>query len=126
MLVAHRLTSDDEATLWLQNLEVAAMRLRETGHMPVSVGLLRDDAPPAVRAAAIAELRSSIQRIADAAQDSVAVLPVLISNGAIDQVRIPEDLPGLPIRYLALPPAPLAPPARWIERIALAKQPSVP
>lgn len=126
VLVAHGPTSDEEAALWIQNLEVAAIRLRETGHLPVSVGLLRDDASPAIRAAAIAELRSSIQRLADAAEDSVAVLPVLISTGDIDQVRIPDDLAGLPIRYAALPLAPLAPLARWIERIALAKQPSVP
>jgi sirohydrochlorin cobaltochelatase len=126
LLVAHGPNSDEEAALWIKNLEVAAARLREAGGVPVTVGLLRDDAPAPVRAAAVADLRNQIRRLAEAAHDSVAVLPVLISSGEIDQVRIPDDLAGLPIRYAALPLAPLAPLALWIERIALAKPASSP
>ena len=126
VLVAHGPTSDEEAALWLRNLEAAGDSIRRDGQVPVAAGLLRDDAPPAVRAAAIQDIHRAIARLAMEASDSVTVLPVLISTGHIDQVAIPTDLVGLPIRYTALPLAPLPALARWIERVAGLKAASVP
>ncbi len=125
-LVAHGPTSDEEAALWLRNLDPAAAAIRAEGEIPVAVGLLRDDAPPSVRAAAVEEIRRTINRLATASGDSVTVLPVLISTGQIDQVTIPTDLSGLPIRYAPVSLAPLAVLARWIERVARAKASTIP
>ncbi len=123
VLVAHGPNSDAEAVLWIRNLQPAADALRNAGGIPVEIGLLRDDAPVAIRSAAIAGLRSLIEGLAQQAQDSVAVLPVLISSGTIDRKTIPRDLAGLPVRYTPAPLAPLAPLARWIERMARAGRP---
>lgn len=119
VLVAHGPSTDDEAALWIRDLELAA---RELGSdVQVRIGLLRDDAPPPVRAAAIALIRETVNGLATAAGDSVAVLPILISSGSIDRVTIPKDLFALPIRYTATSLAPHDALARWIERVALAK-----
>lgn len=119
VLVAHGPSTDGEAALWIRDLEQAA---RELGSdVQVRIGLLRDDAPPPVRAAAIALIRETVNGLATAAGDSVAVLPVLISSGSIDRVTIPKDLFVLPIRYTATSLAPHDALARWIERVALAK-----
>ena len=119
LLVAHGPSSDDEAALWVRDLELAA---RELGSdVQVRIGLLRDDASPPVRAAAIAQIRATVNELAGAGGDSVAVLPVLISSGSIDRLTIPKDLFGLPIRYTATALAPHDALARWIERVALAK-----
>jgi sirohydrochlorin ferrochelatase len=126
LLVAHGPTSEEEAALWLRDLEAAAAAIRAEGRTPVVVGLLRDDAPPPVRAAAVQEIRATVTRLASESGDSVTVLPVLISTGQIDQVTIPRDLSGLPIRYRSASLAPLPAIARWIERVARAKAATIP
>ena len=102
-----------------RDLERAAKELG--GDLEVRIGLLRDDASPPVRAAAIALLHETVTRLAGTGRDSVAVLPVLISSGRIDGTTIPKDLSGLPVRYTAVSLAPHPALARWIERVALAK-----
>lgn len=126
VLVAHGPTSDQDAAFWLQDLDRAAAGIRRAGQIPVGIGLLRDDAPPVVRAAAIAALRRTITSLAPRAGDSVTVLPTLISTGRIDQLTIPEDLLGLPISYTPRPLAPHPALARWIERVASAKATTLP
>jgi sirohydrochlorin ferrochelatase len=121
LLVAHGPDSDSEAERWTSNLDSVAARIRQEGNVSVSVGLLRDDAAPPVRAAAVALIRSTVEQLATAAGDSVAVLPVLISMGEINRVTIPKDLSGLPIRYTPVSLAPSPALARWIERSALAR-----
>ena len=119
LLVAHGPSTDAEAALWIRDLERAA---EEFGGDPgVRIGLLRDDASPPVRAAAIALIHETVTRMADTGRDSVAVLPVLISSGRIDGSTIPKDLFGLPVSYTAVSLAPHPALARWIERVALAK-----
>jgi len=119
LLVAHGPSTDAEAALWVRDLELAA---RELGSdVRVRIGLLRDDAPAPVRAAAIALIHETVGGLATAPGDSVAVIPVLVSSGSIDRVTIPKDLLGLPIRYTAISLAPHDALARWIERVALAK-----
>lgn len=119
LLVAHGPSTDAEAALWIGDLDRAA---REIGaDREVRIGLLRDDASPPVRAAAIALLHETVTRMTGTGNDSVAVLPVLISSGRIDGATIPKDLAGLPVSYTAVSLAPHPALARWIERVALAK-----
>ena len=82
------------------------------------MALLRDDAPPEVRKAAVAAMRDTVLAMAERAADSVVAMPVMISSGSITRVKIPADLDGLPIRYRAEPLAPRVELARWIERSA--------
>lgn len=117
-LVAHGPSDDAAVQTWIDNIEAAAASLTREGIAP-GIGLLQDDAPPERRARAIATLRDRILARATAVGDSVLVMSVLISSGRIDQVTIPGDLAGLPIRYVptALTPSPHI--AGWIRRVAL-------
>jgi len=119
VLVAHGPSEDEEARAWVRNLASAASILPLAGlKQPVEVALLRDDAAAPIRAAAVADMRRRITALSAETGDSVVVLPVLISSGPIIEVTIPADLKGMPVRYSRVPLAPLAPLARWIERIA--------
>ena len=117
LLVAHGPNDSADAERWIHDLTMASAALRPAGlEGDVRIGLLRDDAPAAVRAAAVAELRAVARALAGS--DSVVVLPVLISSGEINAQKIPRDLAGLPVRYHPAPLAPSAHLARWIERRA--------
>lgn len=115
LLVAHGPNDDDDAARWIENVDRA---LASVAAAPVvRVGLMRDDAPAAVRAGAVAGMRQTIVDLAAGGKDSVTVLPLLISTGRMTAVTIPADLEGLPIRYLprALAPSPFL--AQWIARM---------
>jgi sirohydrochlorin ferrochelatase len=125
MLVAHGPVDAADANRWVVNLSLAAGALRTAGATAVRIGLLRDDAPASVRAAAVAALRDTIRAVAARNADSVVVLPVLISSGAINRVTIPHDLEGLPIRYHSAPLAAYSELARWVERVAEAARTTI-
>jgi len=117
LLVAHGPNDSADAERWIRDLTIASAALRRAGlEGDVRIGLLRDDAPPEVRAAAVAELRAQANALAG--NDSVVVLPVLISSGEINLQKIPRDLADLAVRYHPAPLAPSAHLARWIERSA--------
>lgn len=118
VLVAHGPNDDEEAACWLAHLRQVAAGVRAAGAPVVQVHLLRDDAPPAVRRAAVAAMRDSARALAVGHGDSVVALPLLISSGALTQVKIPRDLAELPVRYHPMPLAPHPALARWIERVA--------
>ncbi len=119
VLVAHGPNENAEAERWIDNLTRVAAALGKSGlRQPVRAGLIKDDAPPAIRAAAVSQIRDTVLTLAARASDSIVVLPVLISTGAIDRNKLPRDLAELPIRYLPSPLAPLPMIARWIERSA--------
>ncbi len=122
LLVAHGPVDEEESARWLRDLERAAAGIAREGTARVAVGLLRDDAPPPIRAAAIARLREQVGGLGSG--DTVAVMPVLVSTGKIDRITIPRDLAGLPIDYspVVLTPHPAL--ARWIERVAIARDAS--
>lgn len=126
VLIAHGPTTDEEAALWASNLSRAAAAIRAEAPTTIAIGLLRDDAPPPIRSAAVEEIRRTVHRIATETADSVTVMPVLISSGQLDQVRIPTDLAGLPIRYVPVSLTPLSVLARWIERVAREKAATTP
>jgi len=121
LLVAHGPSDPDDAAHWLVNLKSAGAALSGAGlRAPFAVALLWDDADPLLRAAAVATLRDTVNALAAASHDSVAVIPVLISSGSIDRQKLPKDLEGLPVRYTPTSLAPLPMLARWIERSAAA------
>ena len=95
-----------------------AADIAKEGGVPAAVGLLRDDAGPAVRAGAVRAMRESVSGMIEHGADSVTVLPVLISNSGIARVTIPKDLAELPVSYhpVALATSPHM--SRWIERVA--------
>ena len=126
MLVAHGPTTDAEARRWVAHLEETASPIASEGRIPVEIGLLRDDAPPPLRAAAIAKIHSQVRALLTGSADSVTVMPVLISTGRIDRVTIPRDLAGLPVRYAPMVLAPHATLAQWIERVAIARLETTP
>lgn len=126
MFVAHGPSNDADANRWVSNIAIAAEALRGAGfNGAVRVGLLRDDAPAPMRAAAISAMRDSIQAMATRTRDSVVVIPVLISSGAINKVTIPRDLADLPIRYHPVALSGHDEIARWIERVATASRGSI-
>ncbi len=119
ILVAHGPESDEEAERWTVALTSVGARLRTAGlERDYRVGLLRDDAPPPVRAAAIQELRDTILALNARTGDSVVAIPVLIATSSVSTRRIPADIAGLPVRYASTPLAPHPAIARWIERVA--------
>lgn len=119
VLVAHGPSADTLVGQWLRGIGAAAAPLTMLlGRDHVRIGLLRDDAAPPVRAAAIAAMRDTIAALARRTGDSVAVMTVLISSGGIDRVKVPNDLAGMPMRYVGASLAPHPALAKWIERIA--------
>lgn len=118
LLVAHGPNDPADAVEWLKDIGSVSEGLRQATGKELHVGLLRDDAPPPVRAEAIAAMRDSVLAMAERAGDSVVAMPVMISSGSITSTKIPNDLAGLPIRYHAEPLAPLPQLSRWIERVA--------
>jgi sirohydrochlorin ferrochelatase len=121
LLLAHGPQTDSDAARWDANLG-AAGRVLAAGGMTgeFRIALVRDDAAPELRAKMIGVIRDTVSALAARARDSVVVIPVLVSTGSLDRVKMPGDLAGLPV---AMRPAPLAPSprlARWIERVAAA------
>jgi len=119
LLLAHGPQTDEEAAHWSRDLGTVGQVLAAGGlTAEVRVALVRDDAAPEIRAAAVAAARDTITAMAQRGRDSVVVMPVLISTGSLDRLKLPGDLAGVPA---AMRPAPLAPSprlARWIERVA--------
>lgn len=119
MLVAHGPNDSASAVLWERDILKTSSRLEAlVSPHPTRVALLRDDAPAPVRARAVAAMRDTIAALAGRSHDSVTVLPVLISTGDVNRVKIPADIAGLPVRYQPVGLAPTAALARWIERRA--------
>jgi sirohydrochlorin ferrochelatase len=115
-IVGHGPNSAEDHAAWMTNLRTVADRVREaTGFRSVLVGLVRDDAPDAVRAEAVRGIREQILLQREATGRDVVVVPVLVATGQVSRVKIAKDLAGLPIRYTgeALLPHPAM--ARWVE-----------
>lgn len=121
VLIAHGPTSDDESVRWITHLDSAAAGIGREGRIPVSIGLLRDDAPAPLRARAIETIHAQVRALLRGSADSVTIMPVLVSSGRIDAVTIPNDLADLPVRYVPAALAPHPALARWIERSAIAR-----
>lgn len=119
LLLGHGPNDESDAARWMAALETALERVRALGYRgEARPALLRDDAPPPVRAAAIGGLRDSVMALAARNRDSVTVMTVMVARGPMTSARIPQELRGLPVRYAPAGLTPLAPIARWIERVA--------
>ena len=94
ILVAHGPVSDAENEQWLNNLGVLAGSIRK-GRVYASIDWMtvRDDAPPAVRDTATAELRALVGKRGESGTH-VLIVPVLLSFGGIEQ-GIRKRLDGL-------------------------------
>ena len=115
-IVGHGPNSAEDYAAWMQNLRVVADSV--AAHTPfrdVRIGLVRDDAPAAVRAEAVLRAREIITLQNAMTGREVVVVPVLISKGQVSREKIPADLAGLPIRYDGEPLLPHTGMARWIE-----------
>ncbi|HSA54854.1 MAG TPA: CbiX/SirB N-terminal domain-containing protein [Gemmatimonadaceae bacterium] len=116
LLVGHGPNSAEDYADWMANLRVVSDSVRAwTEFADVRVELVREDAPPPVRAEAVRRTRELIELQHRITQRSVVVVPILISRGGIPRQRILADLAGLPIVYGGEPVLPHAAIARWIE-----------
>jgi sirohydrochlorin cobaltochelatase len=115
-IVGHGPNSAEDNAAWMENLRIVADSVRAaTSFRDVRVGLVRDDAPAPVRAEAVRGVRELIELQHALTNQTVVVVPVLISKGSVSTQKIPADLAGLPIVYTGdtLLPHPLM--ARHIE-----------
>ncbi|HEX6037634.1 sirohydrochlorin chelatase [Longimicrobium sp.] len=115
-LLGHGPNDDEAYAQWMRNLRPVADSVRAaTGFAQVGVGLVRDDAPAEVRAAAVARVRAEIQAQHAATGQPVIVVPVLISRGSVSEVKFRADLEGLPVVYSGETLLPHPGLSRWIE-----------
>jgi sirohydrochlorin cobaltochelatase len=115
-LVGHGPNSAEDNAEWMANLRRVAERVAElSGFRDVRLGLVRDDAPPPVRAEAVKGVRELIELQHLATGEPVVVVPILISTGSVSQEKLPKDLEGLPIVYTGEALFPHEGMARWVE-----------
>lgn len=112
VLVAHGPVDDAAMPAWRESTAAHCAFFRE-GFRDCSFGLLRDDAAPEIRAAAVAELREKVAR----AKGGAIVLPVLIARGGIEK-KIERDLKGLEYAWDGKTLMPYAGFTSWVLRRA--------
>lgn len=92
VLVAHGPVDDAALPAWNDSLRSLCGAVAEGRFKDCGWGVLRDDAAPEIRAAAVAELRARVARAGTAGR--ALVIPVLIARGGIER-KIVKDLEGL-------------------------------
>jgi sirohydrochlorin ferrochelatase len=118
LLVGHGPNSAEDYAQWMVNLRALAATLKEQGGFRhVTVELVRDDAPPAVKQEAARRIRELVTLAHDATGQPVIVVPVLVSRGSLSRRGVPDLLAGLSVSYSGRPLAPDPGVARWIERV---------
>jgi sirohydrochlorin ferrochelatase len=116
-LIAHGPNGPEEHAEWMRALRILADSVqRALGFRDARAGVVRDDAPPAVRAEAVRGVRDVIALQAAATGQEVVVVPVAISHGAFTDIKLRADLAGLPVRYDAEPLLPHEQVVRWVVR----------
>lgn len=116
-IVGHGPETAEDHARWMENCRRIAEQVKTlTGFRDIRVGLVRDDAPPAVRAEAVRGVRDLIELQAASTGGKVVVVPMLISKGSVSRDKLPQDLDGLPVTYSADGVVPHAEIARWVER----------
>lgn len=116
-IIGHGPNSAEDNAEWMRNLRPIADSVRAaSGFRDVKLGLVRDDAPAAVRAEAVTAIREIIALQHALTQREVVVVPVLISTGQVSREKLPKDLAGLPIVYAGDALLPHEAMARWVER----------
>lgn len=114
ILVAHGPVDDGDNVRWNEMLDAMTARLKtETPYRSIRHVSLRDDAPVAVKDAAVVELRKLVQ---EASQTGGAlVVPFLISEGGIE-AKIPVHLKGLDYRFYSKGLLPHPNIQKWLAR----------
>jgi len=117
MLVGHGPARDEEMPAWEQLGMTIANGVKERGRFcAVRAGVVRDDAPAAVRTAAVRAVRERIARYAVDTGEPVIVVPWLVGAGRLTRVRLLQDLAELDIRYEGKPMLPHAALGDWLAR----------
>jgi len=97
VVIAHGPNTEEDNARWLDAMGRLTQTIKaEGGFKDVLSVTMRDDAEPAVLAKAVADMRQTIE--AQAKENTVIVLPLLIANGGIEG-KIPERLSGLTFIY---------------------------
>jgi sirohydrochlorin ferrochelatase len=95
VLVAHGPVDDAAVPVWKDSMLSLCGPASKGGAFADCTGaLLRDDAAPEIRAAAVADLREKVSRETFGKAGPVIVVPLLIARGGIER-KIPKDLAGL-------------------------------
>lgn len=95
VLVAHGPVDEAAVPVWRDAMTaLCAMAGRGGPFVDCAGAMLRDDAAPAIRAAAVADLREKVARTKEGRAGPVVVVPLLIARGGIER-KIPKDLDGL-------------------------------
>jgi sirohydrochlorin ferrochelatase len=114
VLVAHGPVNDVENQQWLNNLGVLASGIRkDASYASIDWMTVKDDAPPAIRDAATAELRALVTKRSESGA-RVLIVPVLLSYGGIEQ-GIRKRLDGLDYVMATQAIMPDDRLAQWIE-----------
>lgn len=99
VLVAHGPVDDAAVKVWKDSLSsLCAMAGKGGKFVDCASALLRDDAAPEVRAAAVNDFREKVARTKQGKAGPVVVVPVLIARGGIER-KIPKDLAGLDYKW---------------------------
>ncbi len=121
LLLGHGPNGAEDYARWMAALRPVAERVRRrAGYQLAAVELVRDDAPPMVRAEAVARVREIVTWLNAVTGAPVAVVPALVATGAVSRVTLKRDLDGLPVVYAGDALLPNLGMARWVERVAAA------
>jgi sirohydrochlorin cobaltochelatase len=116
LLLGHGPNSAEEYAEWMLRLRrVADSVAARGGFADVRVELLREDAPPNVRAEAVRRAREIVSLQYRFTERPVVVVPVLLSRGGIARGRLEADLAGLPIVLGRDPLLPHRALSRWVR-----------
>lgn len=119
LVLGHGPNGAEDYARWMAALRPVTERVRlRAGYRLASVELVRDDAPPMVRAEAVARVREIVQWLNQITGAPVVVVPALVATGAVSQVTLKRDLEGLPVVYAGEAVLPNPGLARWVERVA--------
>lgn len=115
-IVGHGPNSAENHAGWMENLRPVADSVAAlTGFRDVKLGLVRDDAPEAVRAEAVRSIRETIALQHALTDREVVVVPILISRGYVTE-KVRKDLAGLPVAFEGEGLLPHPALAEWIAR----------
>lgn len=118
LVLGHGPNGAEDYARWMAALRPVAERVRQrAGYRLTAVDLVRDDAPPMVRAEAVARVREIVRWLNQITGAPVAVVPALVATGAVSQVTLRRDLEGLPVVYAGQAVLPNPGMARWVERV---------
>lgn len=118
LVLGHGPNGAEDYARWMAALRPVAERVRQrAGYRLVAVELVRDDAPPMVRAEAVARVREIVIWLNQITGAPVVVVPALVATGAVSQVTLRRDLEGLPVVYAGQAVLPNPGMARWVERV---------